>query len=154
MRKRTVRKVRPVSAMISPEQHAEVVMMVHLYLDSFLNGTASIDQMQEIASFYNLGSVLANYHRDLAKQEQMHRALKIVARCVRDGADGVVAIPTDEERTDIRTSCTMLDRWIGIQSKYTLFKVCNYIDRALESRSGAVIDPAFSEINTLKDSHG
>lgn len=106
MAKPTRRVPRPTSPLISPALRDQLVLMPHVHLEMFFNGTAEIEQMKIVASFLNMGSVMAAFSGDGQRQAAFHRVLDIVAQHVQERTGEFVAAPAPHERKELELCFT------------------------------------------------
>lgn len=136
MRKRNPRKARPVSQLLSPEQHNRIIIGPRMHLSLLCMGQGSKEHVVTVAAAFNIGVALAHLSNNAALQNLFENAQKRLLGVLT--ANEEIILPEDVA-TDLKAAFNQLDRYIGIQHGMALIKAIEFIDRAVTTGDGAEV---------------
>lgn len=137
--------MRPSSTIMPVQVHSEMVIRAQMHLELYLQGSATVDHMRTVASFFNLCSVLSAYLRDPARQEMAHRSLDFIAEAVRSTTGDTVPRPGPEAENHLRLTMNALDRWLALQNFAAIQKAIAYLNRSIQGKTSISVESVFNQ---------
>lgn len=136
MRKKSPRKARPVSHLLSPEQHERIIIGPRMHLTLLCSGQGTKEHVVTVAAAFNIGVALAHLSKNTALQNLFENAQKRLLGALT--ANDEIVLPEDVA-SDLKAAFNQLDRYIGIQHGMALIKAIEFIDRAVATGEGAEV---------------
>ena len=136
MRKKSPRKPRPVSRLLSPPQHERIIIGPRLHLTLLCSGHGTREHAVTVAAAFNIGVALAHLSNNAALQNLFETAQKRLLGALT--ANEEIVLPEDVA-VDLKAAFNQLDRYIGIQHGRALIKAIEFIDRAMTTGEGAEV---------------
>lgn len=140
MRKRSNRIRRPLAKLLTPAQHADLMIAPRMHLELVLNQTANIHYQKSVAGVLNISGVLAHMHGNAQLQTNFDNAQKVLVELI-----GAQRSPTSEEGSVLRQAFNQADSYIGIQNTLSMAKAIRYVDREIMAGRSTVISTEIGE---------
>lgn len=128
MRKHCKRVPRPISTLLTPNQHAELMLPPRLHLEMMLTHAANLDFQQSVLGVFNLAVGLSYLQNKPQIQTQFETAQRIMVQLIRG-----VRRPGQEESAILLKSFNLADRYFGVQSRTNLVRAYDLLNRAIAS---------------------
>ena len=142
MRKRAKREIRPISSLITPAQHAELMLMPRMHLEMVLTQAINLNYQQSVLGVFNLGVALSHLRGKPQLQDQFEAAQQVMVNLIK-GPRG----PTADEGLLLSRCFNTADRMIGIQSRANLIRAIEFVDQRIAS--GHAVQPETTAIMCL-----
>lgn len=117
---------RPVAKLLTPAQHADLMIAPRLHLELILRHTVDMHYLQSIAGVFNIVGVLAHMHRNAPLQDNIDAAQQVLLGLIEGKRP-----PTPDEANLLRQVFNQADRYIGLQNTIALAKAIRYSDREI-----------------------
>lgn len=127
MRKSSSRKVKPVSQLLTPKQHQDLVIRPRLCLELLRQGLATKEHLLALIGFFNYGGALAYLNEREALMDDIFRVQQMLADLA-IGNEGPYLL-ADPAHPSFRIF-NVLDDYLRIQRVHVLIKALQYADRA------------------------
>jgi hypothetical protein len=114
--------------LITPNQHAELMLAPRLHLEMMLTQTANLNYQQSVLGVFNLAVALAHQQKKPQIRTQFEAAQRIMSQLILGGRS-----PSQEENDFLRQSFNLADRHFGIQSGTNLARAFDFVDRTMTS---------------------
>ena len=126
MRKRSKRVKGPISALISPNEHATIMLLPRMHLELMLNQAVELKYQQSVLGIFNIAVAIAHFQENEAMQRQYQAAQDVMVQLIREERQ-----PTAAERAFLLQCFNVADRTIGIQNKVQLVRAIEFVDRII-----------------------
>ena len=151
MRKRSHRKVRNASPLISPQDHEKLVMAPNMSLAMLLMGKGSEQDVHNVIGILNLGSALACLSNNQGFEHLIHLAQDVCSTIIEaessENADGSYAVP-DDLRLALIEGFQRVDRIIALTSRQRLLEAAKNVHAVLAQKLALKEDSVTpSEVN-------
>lgn len=124
MRKHCNRSRRAVSALISPNQHASLILRPRLHLEMLLTQVVDVDYQYSVLSVFDLAFALAHLQNKSQAQMQFEAAQKILIRLIKEARG-----PSQEEGNFLCQRFNQADHYFGIQNTAILVRAVEMVVR-------------------------
>jgi hypothetical protein len=129
MRKHCKRTSRPISALITPDQHTELILAPRLHLEMLLTQEVADEEYQHsVLGVYTLASVLAHMKNKPETQQYFEKAQRIMIQLIKE-----VRSPNLGERDFLLECFNQADCHFGIQHQETLVQAIRMVVKMNES---------------------
>ena len=112
--------------LITPNQHAELMLAPRLHLEMMLTQTANLNYQQSVLGVFNLAVALAHLQHKPQIQTQFEAAQQIMSQLIQGARS-----PSHEEGDFLRQSFNLADRRFGMQSGANLVRAFDFVDRTI-----------------------
>lgn len=124
MRKRCNRASRPVSALITPDQHASLILRPRLHLEMLLAPVVDVDYQYSVLSVFDLAFALAHLQNKPQAQMQFEAAQKVLIRLIKEARG-----PSQDEGKILCQCFNQADYYFGIQNTAILVRAVEMVVR-------------------------
>ena len=125
MRKRCNRFRRPVSTLITPDQHASLILRPRLHLEMLLAQVVDVDYQHSVLSVFDLAFALAHLQNKPKTQIQFEDAQRVLIRLIKEERG-----PSHEEGELLCQRFNQADRNFGIQNTTVLVRAIEMVQWA------------------------
>ena len=137
MRKRAKRVVRPISSLITPAQHAELMLIPRVHLEMVLTQVIDPNYQQSVLGVFNLGVALCHLRNKVQLQGPFEAAQGVMVALIKEAR-----CPTREESVLLTQCFNLADRTIGVQSKASMVRAIEFVDQLIARGQAARPEPA------------
>ena len=114
--------------LITPNQHAELMLAPRLHLEMMLTQAANLNYQQSVLGVFNLAVALAHLKNKPQILTQFEAAQRIMSQLIQGARS-----PSQEESDFLRQSFNLADRHFGMQSGANLVRAFDVVDRTITS---------------------
>ena len=100
--------------------------MPRMHLEMVLTQATNLDYQHSVLGVFNLGMALSHLKNKLQMQQEFEAAQRIMGNLIDEAR-----CPTQEESVLLRQCFNLVDHTIGTQSKLTLIRAIELIDRPI-----------------------